>query len=195
MIDVSTRALLRQRALAAWERSKGLPTDTETLHREIRETKKPVQERHVRRAADRHAHHRDHLADWEIRRSRRTSAAPDASTGGIGLAASIKLPRLVLMEKAMRTWIPFLVRASDVGSALGLAIAMQPDFAVIDDRLAIGTGAELMRTFPTYAPETRALFLTDDEGAAQDIRFAGFDVLARDLSENDLSAWIASVAS
>ena len=192
MIDVSTRALLRQRALTAWERSKRLRPDTEALHLQARETLKYVQERRARRAADRYSTHLEVLVDRAIRWSRQN---PAAATGLRGLAASINLPRLVQLEEAMRNWTPFLVGAGDAGTALGLAIATQPDVAIIDDRLDIATGADLILTLPTYAPETTALLLTDDADAATDVRLAGFDMQARDFSEPALSSWIASVAS
>ena len=191
MIDAPMREHLRQQALAAWEKSKQLRHETESIHRRTKETLRSVEERR-RRQADRDARHFEVLVDTAIRGLRRSD---EMAKGGVGLAASINLPRLVLFQELLGKRVSFLVGAGDAGTAMGLSITHQPDLAIVDERLLLTSGSDFVLSLPTFAPRTKALLLTDDPEAAKRVRLAGFDVQARNFSEKSLTSWIVSGAS
>jgi hypothetical protein len=133
------------------------------------------------------------LVDHAIGKSR----VPHSAEWGRGaaLVASGDLGELRRLRDLVAMRMPSVVDAVDAGTALGLAISTQPDLAVVDARLGLGSGVDVALTFRTYAPRTRALVLTDEPDRAADVRTVGFDAENRNIPEPTLLAWIARAAA
>ena len=196
MIDALSRERLRKQAKAAWE-------DAKRLHREagdlITDSQQLLRMTEDRRARFRDANWRDRraltrnvemLADRAIRMDA-NNGAEHLTAKGTGLVASINLPTLVRLETLVGTRLGYVVGAQDAGTALGLAIATQPDIAVVDSRLDVASGADLALTFPFFAPQTKALLLTDDPELTAKAALVGIDVLPRWFAEPALLSWVS----
>jgi len=71
-----------------------------------------------------------------------------------------------------------------------LAIVAQPDLAIFDTRLELGSGVDLAFVLPLYAPRTRTLVLTDDPQQIAAAATVGLDVERRHCPEWALTQWI-----
>lgn len=199
MIDPWVRDVLRQQARAAWEDAKRLQREAERLVAETRDARRFSQLRRASRGAPHTSLGLDpgqwsgelaYLADRAIATSM-PRADDGASGAGAGLVASVNHPTLVRLTELVGSRVGSVVGASDAGTALGLAISVQPDVAVVDSRLDLADGDEFVLTLPLYAPRTKALLLADDERAAAKAREIGIDVLPRQFAEGALLSWVA----
>jgi hypothetical protein len=87
------------------------------------------------------------------------------------------------------------VGATDAGTTFGLAIAAQPEVAVIDSDLELGSGVDVALMLPLYSPHTNALVLTDDPRRAGDVRVVGLDTHDHSVSDLALLAWASRAAA
>jgi len=142
-----------------------------------------------------HAAAIEHLADRAISRWRGTPDRVATLEGGYALVASGEAGDLTRMQQSVGMSVGSVFGASDAGTALGLAIAIQPDLAVIDAKMELADGVDMALALPLYAPRTRALVLTDDRLRAAQVRVVGFDTEARHISDAALGAWIAYAAA
>lgn len=215
MIDAWTREGLRQRAVGAWSEAKRLHHETARLIAESDDAVQLSTEARGRRSSNVHrfaagnvrpvwaghfsfsitARELECLADRAIRRCNPTREDRDAANGGAGLVASAHPSTLDRLEALVGSRTGFLATARDAGTALGLVITAQPDLAVVDTRLDVANGADLVLTVPVYAPRTRTLLLTDDDEMAEAVRVAGVDVLSCAFSDEDVSSWISTSAA
>jgi len=108
----------------------------------------------------------------------------------IALVASGEPGKLAWIKQLVGTLVPYTLGVVDAGTALGFAIAAQPDLAVIDSDLEIANGIDMTLSFPTYAPRTKALVLTDDSARATDLRLVGFDAGPRNISDFRVLDWL-----
>ncbi|GMA96923.1 hypothetical protein GCM10025881_37470 [Pseudolysinimonas kribbensis] len=87
--------------------------------------------------------------------------------------------------------------SSSVARALGRIAATQPDVAVLDVRLADGSGVDLCRDVRSALPDTRCIMLTayDDDAAARAAVLAGASgYVLKDIRGQNLVAGIRTVA-
>jgi len=134
------------------------------------------------------------LADRVIRSWRPPNNDPTALDGGAALIATSSMGELLRFKELAASSIPFVMGATDAGTALGLAIVMQPDLALIDTRLELASGTDLALTFPLYSPQAKTLVLTDDASRAHDLRLVGLDSLPRGADDSTLLGWIERAA-
>jgi hypothetical protein len=212
-IDPIERELLRARALDRWQDSKALRRESErvgaasldardrtvTLQERfealweqsdeaIAEAARLVEEATVLRGGVVHSPVVEQLADRALREL--SQREPSRLDGGVGLVATSDMGALLRVKELLGTKVPTVLGATDAGTALGLFIGTQPDLAVIDTRLELADGVDLALTLPLYAPQTRALVLTDDPGHAHDLRVVGFDAERRHVDDTTLLGWI-----
>lgn len=207
MITPYERDLLRARALDAWNQAKRLHRDTAWLI----ERSRTLRDRRAatRRTGERVAPQRtgevaegmwgtyganvvEDLVDRVL--ARPDPRGPDVAADGdaVALVASAEMAELLRFGDLLRSCTPYVVGASDAGTALGLLIGTQPDLAVIDDHLELSSGADLTVTLSLYAPRTAALLLCDDPDTASRMQTAGVVVRSHDISESDLRRWAAA---
>ncbi|MDE3086382.1 MAG: hypothetical protein KGJ77_06415 [Acidobacteriota bacterium] len=216
MIDAWSREMLRQQATEAWEEAKRLHRTAADLQAQSEQARRMTEDRRARRLAQQPAgpsEHADALAfrSWDARPPRRGATTRELEFlvdqairrspnrkdrnldgRGAGLAASVNLPVLLRLQHTLGRQLGFVVGAHDAGTALGLAIATQPDVAVVDARLDLATGADFALALPLYAPRTKTLLLTDDREMAAKAEVVGLDVLPRQYAEPDLLSWISA---
>jgi hypothetical protein len=113
----------------------------------------------------------------------------------VALVASADMNELVRIQETLMGHFSHMLGARDVGTALGLAMAAQPDVAVIDADLELGSGVDAALTLPIFAPHTRVLVLTDDARRAGDVRIVGLDTLHRRVSDPRLLTWAEDLAA
>ena len=113
---------------------------------------------------------------------------------GVGLAASTRPRRLFHSARLLGHELSRVVRATDAGTALGLAITLQPDLAIIDSSLGLASGIDLARVLSLYSPATRCLVLTDDDESAEELRALGIETEKRDADNVSILRWIRRVA-
>lgn len=111
------------------------------------------------------------------------------------LVASADLNEVIRIKEVIGNRCGYVLGALDAGTALGLAINSQPDFAIIDTHLEVADGGDLVLTFPFYAPQTKALVLTDEAKREHDIRTVGYEVRPRNAADETLLDWIAHAAA
>lgn len=136
----------------------------------------------------------EHLVDQAIELSGLTFL-DDRLDEGVALVGSADMGELVRMKDLANALLPCTFGAVDAPTVLGLTMTLQPDLAVIDADLDISSGADVVLTFPLYAPQTKALVLTDDPERSRDLRIVGFETQPRDVSDSSLLAWIARSAA
>lgn len=112
----------------------------------------------------------------------------------VGLVAAGEMTELIRLKALCGSRLRHVVGASDVGTALGLAIVTQPDLAVFDTRLELGSGVDLAMVLPLYAPRTRTLVLTDDPRQLANAEVVGLDAEHRHPSASALVSWIGELA-
>ena len=112
--------------------------------------------------------------------------------GHIALVASSDPDKLIRIKQLLGTVVPYTLAVMDGATALGVAIAIQPDLAILDSNLDLANGVDVTLTFPLYAPRTKALVLTDNPEHAVDLRLAGFDANLPNVSDSELLAWTIS---
>jgi hypothetical protein len=190
--SASERQLLRERALENWRRAQELARDAEAARQRSSETTKATAAL-VALSLSRPTV--THLVDRAI--SRWSDRVPGSRQldQGVALVASGDMSELIRIEEILRGHFSYVVGASDVGTTLGLAIATQPEYVVLDERLELGNGVEAALTLPVYAPHTKALVLTDDPQRAEDVRIAGFDTESRHIAGSTLLSWVEGVAA
>jgi CheY-like chemotaxis protein len=188
---VRERELLRQKAVANWQRTQELARSTEAALRrskEITASSVVVLAQSDARTAvtdkvDRAIHSwLDHLGDTE---------RPDEA---LALVASAEVGELRRFSEILAARFPRIIAASDVGTTLGLAIAAQPDIAVLDTELELGDGVDAALTMPLFSPHTRVLALTDDAERADDLRIVGLGTEHRHIPDAALLAWVGITA-
>lgn len=210
MIDPWRRELLRRQALHAWENSKQLHQDATALVLQARDVRRMVRRRRKVRTEPFSdlVHHLDEpvsgrqalaaheLEFWADHAIRGFGASPaeHGTAGGAGLVASVNLPTLARVQKLVEGHLGHVMGARDAGTTLGLAITAQPDIAIIDTNLGLARGADVVVTLPRYAPNTKALLLSDDEETAARVGAVGIDTLPHDSSDDRLSSWVAAAA-
>jgi hypothetical protein len=186
------RELLREQALAIWSRAEDLARHAEVAQRrsgEITATTADLLARSVSAVP------LTHLVNRAIFRWGEPFGDAQALDEGIVLVASAHMGEQMRIQELLRSRFSKAVGASDAGTALGLAIAVQPEYAVIDAELELGSGVDLALTLPTYAPKTKALVLTDDPQRAGDVRLVGLDAERRFAPDSALLAWVDVVAA
>jgi hypothetical protein len=217
VLSSEDRDALRQRAIAAWEQSKRLHQEASMLYAGTLET--PPEAESPQGGSDRAEgagrHWRGSSRSGRDRLTAELPLAPNALEvlvdralranlslddteafgGGAGLVASSDLGELLRIQELLGGQVPLLLGARDVGTALGIVIALQPDLVVVDANLELGSGANLVLTLPTYAPRTKGLLLTDDRDTAARVRRAGFDAERRDITDHALLSWASSVTA
>jgi hypothetical protein len=192
MIDALERERQRRRALFAWNDAKRLHQtavglgSSEGERGALDHHSANVMARHLRAMSELEV-----LVDRAIRGEQATHAATEADSKGIALVASMQRPALLRLQEVVTSHLGYVVGATDVATAFGLAIATQPDIAVVDGCLDLGRGADLVLTIPLYAPSTRSLLLTEDEDLMAKARILGVDVLPHDHSPGALLSWVA----
>jgi len=187
-MDSWQRQLLRQQAMSAWEDAKRLKKEAVSLTAKAQDLLEAGRER-------RSARQLEALVDWSIRRTAVSDIGLATVRPGAGLVASANVPTVTWIEDMARQRLGLVVGAQDAGTALGLAIASQPDIAIVDERLDLGKGSDLVLVLPIYAPRTKALLLTDDREAAARVRLVGMEAMPRGFSERELSAWLEAAAA
>jgi hypothetical protein len=217
-IDPFERELLRDRALDRWQQSKAARHDAATSARflaakertdrlrdetgaihdraevAIARAARLVEEVTILRGSAVNATTLELLADrvirgWHARGPDLGEAAP-----GVALAASARMSALLHVKDLLGTQVGRVTGASDAGTALGLVIVTQPDLAIIDESLELAKGTDLAVVLPLYAPQTKALVLTDDAGRSRELRAIGFDVHGEDADDVALLQWIDGAA-
>jgi len=192
MIDAVERERLRRRALFAWDDAKRLQQSTLGLSSSNGESgaldhrSANVMARQLRARNE-----LEILVDRAIRGHQAIHAATEADSKGIALVASMELSTLLRLQELVTSHLGYVVGATDAGTAFGLAMATQPDIAVVDGNLDVGRGADLVLTLPLYAPCTRSLLLTEDLDLMAKARIVGVDVLPHEHSPGALLAWVA----
>ena len=193
MIEAPERERLRQRALFAWDDAKRLHETALGFDSSEKKRGAPVHRsanvmaRHLRARGELEV-----LVDRAIRGAKATHAAREADSKGIALVASMELSALLRLEELVTSHLGYVVGATDAGTAFGLAIATQPDIAVVDGSLDLGRGADLVFSLPLYAPCTRSLLLTADANLMAKARIVGVDVLPHEHSPGALLSWVAT---
>ena len=119
----------------------------------------------------------------------------EAKGEGVGLVASINWPTLVHLQQLGGARLGYVVGAHNAGAALGLVIATQPDLSIIDARLDLADGSDLVAVLPFYAPRTKTLLLTDDRDMAARAHLTGAEIMPRRFSDQALLSWIANAAA
>ena len=198
------RALLRQQALAKWQHSKGLRSQAAAACQRAellrqRSGAAILRSREVLRRAETVIGEAAILAEGAATASSVELLADRAISRwdpqmllhqGVALVACGQLGDLLRMEQLVGGSLGSVLGASDAGTALGLAIAMQPDLAIIDARLELADGVDTALALPLYAPRTRALVLTDEVERAAQVRIVSFDAEARHPDDSVLQSWI-----
>jgi ActR/RegA family two-component response regulator len=110
---------------------------------------------------------------------------------GVALIVSADIGLVDSFADLLASRVGCVLKASNAGSALGLAIATQPEQAIIDARLEFPDGVNLALDLAIYAPGTRALIVTDDGGVAQAFRSVGYDTESFPLSVDSLLSRLA----
>jgi hypothetical protein len=186
------RQLLRERAVASWQRSDELAWQAEFVRRKS--------EALMTQSARLLARPRAVMPlTYLIRRAIETWDDPIGGTRildqGVALVASAHMGQLLRIKELLGAHVSYVVGATDAGTTLGLAIAAQPDIAVFDTELELGSGVDVALMLPTYSPNTNALVLTDDPGQAGDVRVVGLDADVRSVSNAALLAWAGATAA
>jgi hypothetical protein len=217
-IDSFERQLLRDRALDRWQLSKAARHDAATsaryaetrarsdaLRRQadavherageaIARAARLVQEVTILRGSSVNNSTLELLADRAIRSWRSHGRDEADPAGGVALAASARMSALIHVKHLLGTRVNRVAGASDAGTALGLVIVTQPDLAIIDESLELAKGTDLAVVLPLYAPQTRALVLTDDPARSRELRAIGFDVEGVDADDDSLLDWVERAA-
>jgi len=110
----------------------------------------------------------------------------------VALVASGDIQQFARLKGVLGSMVPLTLGAVDAGTTLGLAIAIQPDLAVVDSDLEVASGIDSALSLPLFSPRTKALVLTDDPERAADVRLIGFDSARRDLSNSQFIDWATS---
>jgi len=173
-IDPIERAMLRERAVDRWRNSKALRREAGFLAGGGSVNTTTL----------------EHLADRAIREWRSPHRDLRRLDGGTALVASANMGELIRFKELVATSVPYVLGASDAGTALGLAIVTQPDLAIVDNRLELASGIDLALNLPFYAPRTRALVLTDDPERAHDVLVVGFETARRHANDSMVLDWI-----
>jgi hypothetical protein len=215
MIDARMRGVLRRRAVEAWDEAKRLHHETARVIAEAQRGVQSSQHSRAQRSSTASpssgaedfrpiwaghfslsitAREVEYLTDRAIRKCNPSNEDREAADGGAGLVASAHRSTLGRLESLVGKRTGFLATARDAGTALGLVIGTQPDVAVVDSRLGVANGADLVLTVPFYAPRTRVLLLADDAVAAV-AQAAGIEVLSSHFSDEALQCWIAEWAA
>jgi len=207
------RVLLRQQALSRWQRSR-------VLRLRAAEAQARAQER-IGRAARAVARSKelqrnapgsvigdaailmegptaqaiDHLADQVIRQSQASSWTAGHSHEPSVLVASGHLAELLRLRALASGSFPWVLEAGNAGTALGLAVALQPEAAIIDTRLDLADGMGVALALPLYAPRTKVLVLVDDPDRSAAIENAGFEAAPHGSPDAMVQSWIEKVAS
>jgi len=136
------------------------------------------------------------LVDQTIRRWDPVEEEETEANGeGVGLVASINWPTLMRLQQLAGTRLGYVVGAHDAGAALGLAIATQPDLSIIDTRLDLADGSDLVAVLPFYAPRTKTLLLTDDRDIAARAQLTGAEIMPRRFSDQAMLSWISNAVA
>jgi len=215
MINARVREDLRRRAVEAWDDAKRLHHETARVIAEAQRGVQSSQQARAQRCSATSpssdaegfrpiwaghfslsitARELEYLADRAIGKCNPANEDLEAADGGAALVASAHMSTLARLESLVGKRAGFLATASDAGTALGLLISTQPDVAVVDSRLGVANGADLVLTAPFYAPRTRVLLIADDDVAAA-ARAAGIEVLSSHFSDDALQFWIAEWAA
>ncbi|HUE61003.1 MAG TPA: hypothetical protein VMO88_15640 [Acidimicrobiales bacterium] len=215
MVEARIREALRRRAVEAWDDTKRLHHETARVIVEAQHGVQSSQQARAQRSSTPSpssgaedlrpiwaghfslsitAREVEYLADRAIRKSKTAIEDREAADGGAGLVASAHQSTLARLESLVGERTGFLATARDAGTALGLVISTQPDVAVVDSRLGVANGADLVLTVPFYAPRTRVLLLADDDVAAV-AQAAGIEVLSSRFSDEALQCWVAEWAA
>lgn len=192
MIEDRARHSLRWRAIAAWDEAKRLRDESTVLHLYVEQVRRDIKKRRSRSSAqDWNDIELEALVDHAINHP---SLGFDDVAGGTGLAAA-RQPGLMRLNELMGGRVSVSHLAHDAGTALGLAIATQPDIAIVDANLDGAAGWTVVMAMHYFAPLTKSLLLTDDEESAATVRRAGIDVRSREASDETLMAWIRTSAA
>jgi hypothetical protein len=131
------------------------------------------------------------IAEWDLS----AMTANEQYRHGAGLVACGEMGDHLRMKELLGASLAFVVGATDAGTALGLAIAIQPDVALIDTKLELADGVDVALALPLYAPRTKALVLTDDPLRAAQLHVVGFDAAPRHPTDSALAAWVGRAAA
>jgi len=206
VIDEWTRERLRQRATNSWQTAKlltreatdrhmasGHAPQTECLAHDTARAGSLAQWGHGLGASIPSGPGSPSEIEMLVDRAIRRSCFGDdweANGSGAGLVASNDLPTLLRLQNLLGERLSYVVGAHDAGTALGLAIATQPDVAIVDVRLDLASGADVAFTLPAYAPRTKTLLLTEDDDLAAKAKVVGVETLPHCFSEQRLLSWI-----
>ena len=215
-IDPIDRELLRLRALGRWQDSKALRRELWDRGERARQRSKDLQDHSatlrersdvalaraarligastILRDVGLEPSTLEVLADRAIRGWHPPDGDPRTLDRGAALVASASMGELIRFKELVGSRIPYVLGATDAGTALGLAIAMQPDLALIDVRLELASGTDLALTFPFYVPQAKTLVLTDDPERTHRLRTVGFDAQPRHADSTTLLRWIDRAA-
>ena len=109
---------------------------------------------------------------------------------GAAIMASGSMYEMIRGKELLGEKVPYVLGATDAGTALGLVIASQPDVAIIDQRLELADGVDLALSLPAFAPHMKVLVLTDDPVRAADLDVVGLESRGHDASDALLRSWI-----
>jgi len=124
------------------------------------------------------------IADW--------GSAAMALDDGAAVVACGEMGDLLRIKEVLGATLSSVFGATDAGTALGLAIAIQPDVAVIDTKLELADGVDVALALPLYAPRTKTLVLTEDPLRAAQVRVVGFDAAPRHPPDSVLGEWVVN---
>lgn len=171
--------------MAGWAQAKERMDAAEGLAREAREFS--------RQAAQLRAE-AGYLRSAQVRRVDTVigAQAPAAETGeGVGLVAAGRPDQLLELQDALSRRLREVWRAPDPAVAVGLAITMQPDLAlIVDTDLPIIGGLETARMIRLYAPRAGLLLLTGDAGVERMAHDSGIQTADPSLSPGELLATV-----
>lgn len=130
-----------------------------------------------------------HLVDATIARQRAEGLFRD-HPGGVGLVVAGRHPVAEVLLGALGRHLPVVLMAADRPSAVGLAIAEQPDIVLVDDDPPLVDGVETSVLIRAYAPRSGVVVFSDDEPVPIVSALAGIDVRRRTLTEEHILATI-----
>ena len=181
MLSPGERIQLRDRAFAAWQDAKRLMDHAGHLGRVSAELRGDAQTGRLDSREARAA---------TVRRVDQVLAELDheaeIALGGVGLVAAHHIQRIGVLHDVVHVNMDRVYAAADAPAAVAMAIAHQPDVAVVDDDIAVTGGLDAMRIIHAYAPEAKLLLITDRAGSREHARLEGIATAAASASPEQL---------
>lgn len=188
-LDDVERAELRERATRSWGEAHRLVKRAAEL---AAQASAALEKSEARRAR----HGRPGPADRveQVLREALANPLPAQERPGIGLVAAQRPIVVGAIHEALHDRLGRVFAAGDGATALGLAIAHQPDVCVLEEGLLGLDGLWAARTIRRYAPRARLLLLAESRQAAESARSEGIAIEAASAPVERLAAAVARLA-